>query len=151
MQLKAALAAGVAGSIVMFTAVQLFPRFSRLEHELDRFLAAQLTGRDAGRAPEQRLAETTSLALGVLFALPYAALWDAGVGQPGIRGGLVFGALHGSAIVLSEPLLKRLNPDAFRLPRRAVWVSGEILDHALYGLVVGVTYQALGRTVPSTN
>ena len=127
----------------MFAAVQLFPHLSRLEHDLDGLVAAQLTGRES----EQRLAEAVSLALGVLFAPPYAALWEAGVAKPGVRSGLVFGALHGGAIVLSEPLLKRLKPDAFHLPRRTVWVSGEVLDHALYGLVVGVTYRALRRNL----
>ena len=141
MHLRDTLLAGAAGSLAMLAAVRLFPRVSRLEHDLDHLIAAQLT-----REPE-RLGDAVSLALGVLFAPAYVALWEAGVGRAGARDGFVFGALHGGGIVLSKPLVDRLNGDKLDLPRRRVWMTGEVLDHALYGLVVGATYRALrGRS-----
>ena len=141
MHVRDTLLAGAAGSLAMLAAVRLFSRASRLEHDLDHLIAAQLT-----REPE-RLGDAVSLALGVLFAPAYVALWEAGVGRAGARDGFVFGALHGAGIVVSKPLLERLNGDKLDLPRRRAWMTGEVLDHALYGLVVGVTYRALrGRS-----
>ena len=141
MRVRDTLLAGVAGSLAMAAAVRLFPRLSQLERDLDHLMAAQLT-----REPE-RLEEAVSLALGILFAPAYVALWEAGVGQAGARDGLVFGALHGGAIVLSKPLMDRLNGSKLDLPRCRTWVTGEVLEHALYGLVVGATYKALRRNL----
>ena len=140
MHLRDTLLAGVAGSLAMLAAVRLFPRHSRLEHDLDHLIAAQLT-----REPE-RLEEPVSLALGVLFAPAYVALWEAGIGKAGARDGFIFGALHGGGVVLSKPLMDRLNGKKLALPRRATWMTGEVLNHALYGLVLGATYRALRRT-----
>ena len=144
MHFRDTLLAGAAGSLAMLAAVRLFPRYSRLEHDLDRLLAAPITKHEP---EQQRFAEGVSLTLGVLFAPAYVALWEAGVGQPGARDGFVFGALHGGGIVLSKPLLERLNGGELDLPRRTTWMTGEVLDHALYGLVLGATYRMLrGRS-----
>ena len=144
MHLKDTLLAGAAGSLATLAAVRLFPRYSRLEQGLDQTLAAKITGR---QAEQPRLAAAVSLAVGMLFAPAYVALWEAGVGRPGARDGLILGALHGGGIVVSKPLLERFSGGKLDLPRRRAWMTGEVLDHALYGVVLGATYRALrGRS-----
>ena len=137
---SAALTAGFLGTVPFLGFVRAFPKLDRLELEL----VDTATGLFS---PSERTAEVLKvaipLALGSAFALPYALVWERGWGRPNLVTGTTFGVAHGLAIILARPVFRLAHPRPFKLPQSEVWVTGEIVNHVLYGVTVALCYRAL--------
>lgn len=139
---SAALLAGFLGTAPFLGVVRAFPKLNRLEIELIE-TAAKLVSSDAQTS--SILAVVIPFSLGSVFALPYTAVWERGRVRPDAPTGAVLGLAHGLATVLARPVFRRAlaRPRPFRLPPSDIWVVGEIVTHALYGVTVALCYRVL--------
>lgn len=140
---SAALTAGFLGTLPFLGFVRVFPKPNRLELELID-TAAGLFSPDEQTAKVLKVA--IPLALGSAFALPYGLLWARGWGRPNPLTGAALGAAHGLAIILAKPAFRLAHPRPFKLPQNEVWVVGEVVNHALYGVTVALCYRALSES-----
>lgn len=137
---SAALTAGLLGTIPFLGFVRAFPKLDRLELELIDTATGLFS-------PSEQTAEVLKVAipltLGSAFALPYALFWVRGWGRPNLTTGATLGAAHGLAIILAKPVFRLAHPRPFKLPRKRIWVVGEVVNHMLYGVTVAFCYRAL--------
>ena len=131
-RLGATLSAGFIGTTAFLGMVRILPKLDALEIDLIN-TAANLISADerTGTALEVAL----PLDLGSASALPYA--------RPKLTSGAGFGALHGLANVAAKSVFRRVHPRPFELPAGRVWMLGEALNHALYGVTLALLYRAL--------
>jgi cytochrome c biogenesis protein CcdA len=79
-------------------------------------------------------------AMGVLFALIYAALWSVGIGSATWEWGLLFGAVHGVLVIVQLFVMRRVFPQlADQFNTFSVMLS-ILINHMIFGLVVAVVY-----------
>ncbi len=81
--------------------------------------------------------------MGIIFALIYAFLWSVGVGSPTWLWGLIFGLIHGIFVAVMMPIMNRMHPRPQEMSGGAMMVFGLLMGHAVFGLVVALTYAAI--------
>jgi len=104
--------------------------------------------------------------MGIVFALIYALLWSLGIGSATWWWGLIFGAIHGTLVLLLLALIILLYPRLSRMVGRPLMIgsgataSGTaeprlpqmvgkplmmvtvLINHMVFGLVVALVYTA---------
>jgi len=79
-------------------------------------------------------------AMGVLFALLYAALWSVGIGSATWGWGLLFGAIHGVLVIVQLLVMRRLFPQLSEQFNTFSVMLSILINHMIFGLVVAVVY-----------
>ena len=79
-------------------------------------------------------------ALGIFFALIYAALWSLGVGSATWWWGILFGGVHGIVVILLLLVAMRRYPQLSTHFSTPAVMAAILLNHMVYGLVVAVVY-----------
>lgn len=82
--------------------------------------------------------------MGAIFAVIYALLWSAGIGAPIWWWGLIFGVTHGLIIAfIGMPAMTGMHPRAPAQEEGPKALIGTLMGHAIFGLVVALSYAAL--------
>lgn len=79
-------------------------------------------------------------AMGIFFAMLYAALWSIGIGSPTWWWGLIFGTIHGLLIILMLLVTTHRYPLLPQLLSEPRVMLAVVLNHMIYGLVVAFVY-----------
>ena len=79
-------------------------------------------------------------AMGILFAIIYAALWSVGIGSPTWWWGLIFGAIHGILVILLLLMVIRMYPQLSELINGLPVMVAILLNHMVFGVVVALVY-----------
>ena len=79
-------------------------------------------------------------AMGILFAIIYAALWSVGIGSPTWWWGLIFGAIHGLLVIVSLLIVMRVHPQLSELINGLPVMVAILLNHMVFGIVVALIY-----------
>ena len=132
-----AIIAGSTGRMAMLLLIYAGPLIG-----LPRIDVVSLLGSIA--APNKQDAVTLGgaihFAMGVFFALLYAALWSVGIGSATWEWGLLFGAVHGILVIVQLIAMRRLFP---QLPQHfnsfSVMLS-ILINHMVFGVGVAVVY-----------
>jgi len=79
-------------------------------------------------------------AMGILFAIIYAALWSVGIGSPTWWWGLIFGAIHGILVILLLLVVIRMYPQLSELINGLPVMVAILLNNMVFGVVVALVY-----------
>jgi cytochrome c biogenesis protein CcdA len=79
-------------------------------------------------------------AMGILFAMIYAALWSIGIGSATWQWGLIFGAVHGILVILMLLVAIRMFPQLSEHFNALLVMLTILVNHMVFGLVVAVVY-----------
>jgi hypothetical protein len=134
---RAAIIAGSTGRMVMLLLIYGAPLIG-----LPRIDVVSMLGSLA--APNKQDAVTLGGAIhfmmGILFAIIYAGLWNLGIGGDTWWWGIIFGAIHGSCIILLLLVLVRRYPQLSEPFNGLLVIAAILLDHIAFGLVVALVY-----------
>ena len=145
MNVLAAIVSGVAGTIVMTMVMAMAPRMGMPEMDIIGMLGTMF-----GKS-NRALGTTMHLMMGVIFALVYAVLWNAGIGSATLLGGLIFGSVHWvitgmmmGVIPMMHAGIKSgdvLAPGLY-MTNNAGFMAfvGGLIGHMVFGLVVARVY-----------
>jgi hypothetical protein len=148
MSIPGAVVAGILGTLVMTLLLAMGPSAQAKSPRIDMagFLGSLFSPRG-----NRVLGWALHLAGGVIAALIYAALWDAGIGAPGVTMGGVFGAIHWLIAGLLIGALSSIHAGAragtFTAPGYYLrnmggstgFIAG-LVSYIAYGLTVGLVY-----------
>ena len=139
MNIVGAIVAGLAGTGVMTAMMYMAPRMGMPGMDILGMLGSMFTS-DRGTAT--KLGAVMHLMMGAIFALAYAVLWNAGVGSPNLLWGLIFGAIHAVAAILAMPMMMAQHPRKPEMETSPMAVAGQLMGHAVFGIVVALIYAA---------
>jgi hypothetical protein len=146
MNIFGAIVAGIIGTIVITVVMAMSPKMGMPKMDIVGMLGAMFD-------PEgnRTLGMGMHLMMGVVFAIIYALLWNAGIGTVGLVWGAIFGAVHwliAGAMMGGMPMMHAgikagtVNaPGLFMLHNGGVMAfMGGLMGHIIYGLVVALVY-----------
>jgi len=145
MNLLAAIVAGGAGTIIMTMMMAMAPRMGLPKMDIIGMLGSMF-----GK-PNRTLGTFLHLMMGVVFTIVYAFLWDAGIGNATLLGGILFGAVHWvitgmmmGVIPMMHAGIKSGNvpaPGVFMMNNIGVMAFvGGLIGHMIFGFVVALVY-----------
>jgi uncharacterized membrane protein YagU involved in acid resistance len=151
MNIVGAVAAGVAGTIVMSILLMLAPMMGLPKMDIVGMLAMMFT-----KTANTALGWILHLMMGIVFAIIYAVLWSAGVGAAGAGSGALFGAAHWlivGVIMGMGVALMHAGVKVGTVKAPGYWMAangnglmafiGGLIGHVVFGLVVGLVYTAI--------
>ncbi len=135
--LRDAIIAGSTGRMAMLLLIYAGPLI-----RLPRIDVVSLLGSLA--APNKQDAVTLGgaihFAMGVLFAIIYAAFWSIGIGSATWAWGLLFGAIHGTFVIVQLFVMKRMFPQLAEHFNAFPVMLAILINHMAFGLVVAIVY-----------
>ncbi|GAC1430732.1 MAG: hypothetical protein PVS3B3_23240 [Ktedonobacteraceae bacterium] len=135
--IRDAIIAGSTGRMAMLLLIYAGPLI-----RLPRIDVVSLLGSLA--APNKQDAVTLGgaihFSMGVLFALLYATLWSVGIGSATWTWGILFGAIHGTLVLVQLFILMRRFPHLSEQFNTFSVMLSILLNHMIFGLVVAVVY-----------
>ncbi len=139
MNVVAAIVAGIAGTLVMTALMVMAPRMGMPKMDIIGMLGSMFTA-DSGAA--RRLGLILHLMMGIVFAIIYALLWQAGIGSVTWLWGLIFGFVHALVVIIMMPIMMRMHPRPPAMAGGMKTVAGQIMGHLVFGLVTALVYAA---------
>ncbi|MFW5942389.1 MAG: hypothetical protein ACOCXI_11345 [Chloroflexota bacterium] len=146
MSVLGAIVAGVVGTIVITIVMRMAPQMGMPKMDIVGMLGSMFS-------PEgnRTLGWAMHLMMGVVFALIYALLWGAGVGNVGLLWGAIFGAAHwlvagammgGMGMMHAGVKAGAIEtPGMFMLNNGGMMAfMGGLIGHVIFGLVVALVY-----------
>lgn len=146
MSVLGAIVAGVVGTIVITIVMRMAPQMGMPKMDIVGMLGSMFS-------PEgnRTLGWAMHLMMGVVFALIYALLWSAGVGNVGLLWGAIFGAAHwlvagammgGMGMMHAGVKAGTMEaPGVFMLNNGGMMAfMGGLIGHVIFGLVVALVY-----------
>jgi hypothetical protein len=146
MNIFGAVVAGIIGTIVITVVMAMSPKMGMPKMDIVGMLGSMFN-------PEgnRTLGMGMHLMMGVVFAIIYALLWNAGIGTVGLVWGAIFGVVHwliAGAMMGGMPMMHAgikagtVNaPGLFMLHNGGVMAfMGGLMGHIIYGLVVALVY-----------
>lgn len=148
MNIIGAVAAGLAGTIVMSVLLAMAPLMGLPKMDIVGMLATMFT-----KKANTALGWVLHLMMGIVFAIIYAVLWSAGLGRAGVSGGALFGAAQwlivGMIMGMGVPLM-HVGVSSGSVKAPGYWMTangnglmafvGGLLGHVVFGVVVGLVY-----------
>jgi len=145
MNLLAALVAGVVGTILMTMVMAMAPRMGLPKMDIIGMLGTMF-----GK-PNRTLGTSMHLMMGVIFAIVYAFLWDAGIGSATLLAGIVFGAAHWmiTGMMMGGIPMMHVGIKSGNVPAPGLYMTnnvgvmafvGGLIGHMVFGLVVALVY-----------
>jgi hypothetical protein len=146
MNVLGAIVAGIVGTIVMTMVMVLAPKMGMPKMDIVGMLGSMLS-------PESNrlVGMMMHFMMGVVFAIVYALLWNAGIGTASLLWGLIFGAAHwliSGAMMGGVPMMHAgVKAGAVNAPGVYMTNNGGVLafmggliGHVIFGLVVALVY-----------
>lgn len=146
MNFLGAVIAGVAGTIVMTMVMVMAPKMGMPKMDIVGMLGSMFS-------PEgnRSLGMAMHLMMGIVFAVIYALLWNAGVGTVGLLWGAVFGTVHwlvsggmmgGMSMMHAGVKSGTIEaPGVFMINNGGMMAfMGGLIGHIIFGLVVALVY-----------
>lgn len=139
MNVVAAIVAGIVGNLVMTALMVMAPRMGMPKMDIIGMLGSMFTA-DSGAA--RRLGLILHLMMGIVFAIIYALLWQAGIGSVTWLWGLIFGFVHALVVIIMMPIMMRMHPRPPTMEGGMKTIAGQIMGHLVFGLVTTLVYAA---------
>lgn len=140
MDIVGAIVAGLAGTAVMTALMYMAPMMGMPKMDIIGMLGTMVA---PNRDTAALLGVVIHFMMGVLFAIVYALLWRAGLGDPTWIWGLIFGAVHGVIAMIGMPVMVRMHPRAPEMESGLLMVAGLLMGHMVFGLVGALVYGAV--------
>jgi len=148
MNIIGAIVAGIVGTAVMSLVIAMAPMMGMAKMDIVGMLGGMFS-----KASNRTLGWIMHFMMGTIFAIIYAALWNAGIGAANAAGGLLFGAAHWLIVGLmmgGVPMMHAgIKAGTVQAPGVYMTSSGGMLafmsgliGHVIYGLVVALVYGA---------
>ncbi len=154
-----AIVAGLARTAAMTMLMYMAPMMGLPKMDIIGLLGAMFT-------PDTRLARAMGTlmhaVMGIIFALIYARIWNAGLGTATWWIGGVFGAIHGLLVMMVMPLMLRMpqplvpvgGPGPSRvssagaeMEKGPLTMAGILMGHIVFGVIVGLVYAGFTRSL----
>ncbi|RMD96586.1 MAG: hypothetical protein D6816_18735 [Bacteroidetes bacterium] len=148
MNIIGAVVAGIVGTIVMTMVMVMAPKMGMPKMDIVGMLGAMFS-------PESNrmMGMVMHVMMGVVFAIIYALLWNAGIGTVSLLWGLIFGAGHwlvsgammgGMSMMHAGVKAGTVNAPGIYMTNNggAMAFMGGLVGHMVFGLVVALTYGA---------
>ena len=143
-----AIIAGMAGTVVLSMVMALAPKMGMPKMDIVGILGTMFS-----KEGNRTLGWIMHFMMGIIFALIYAALWNAGIGAPTALWGVGFGAVHWLITGLMMGAVPMLHagvkagtveaPGVFMMNTGGIMAfMGGLIGHMLYGLTVALVYGA---------
>lgn len=116
-----------AASLIFYFFLLIFPKLNELEIGLINYSSKKIF-----RSSNLLFRLVIVLAGGISFGFIYFNLWIAGVGTNNYLWGSIFGALHGTLIILIYISFAHQLIGKEYLTGSKLWVAGEIASHIVY-------------------
>lgn len=146
MSILGAIVAGLIGTVIFTMVMNMAPKMGMPEMDMVGMLGAMFS-------PEgnRTMGLAIHLMMGIVFAIIYALLWNAGVGTVGLLWGALFGVGHwlvAGAMMGGMPMMHAgikagtvEAPGIFMLQNGGVMAfMGGLIGHVIFGLVVALVY-----------
>ncbi len=140
MNFLAAIIAGLAGTVIMTILMMLAPMMGLPKMDIIGMLGAMFT-KSPGSG--KIIGLVIHFMMGVIFAVIYAFLWNAGLGSPTWLWGLIFGFVHGIVVIITMPMMLKTHPRPPAITPGPGLMIGQIMGHLVFGLVVALVYAAM--------
>ena len=140
MNFLAAVVAGLVGTLIMTMIMKMAPKMGMPKMDIIGMLGSMFTD-DTGSAKKMGL--FLHLMMGVVFAIIYALLWQAGIGSISWVWGLIFGFVHALVIAVMLPIVMRMHPRPPAMEGGIMTIMGLIIGHLAFGLVTVLVYAAM--------
>ncbi len=145
MNVPAAIIAGLIGTAVISVVMAMAPKMGMPKMDIVGMLGTMFG------QPNRTLGWVIHFIMGTIFALIYAFLWSAGIGQPNWSTGLVFGAVHWLAAGAVMGMIPMMHVGIRRgeVPAPGLWMInnggvrgfvGGLIGHVIFGLIVVLVY-----------
>lgn len=145
MNIIGAIVAGVVGTAVISVMMALGPRMG-----MPKMAIWEMLGSMFNKDGNNGLGWVLHFVLGAIFAIVYAALWNAGIGSASVGSGLVFGVVHfliAGIMMGAMPMMHAgikagtvQSPGVLMLNSGVMGFMGGLIGHAIYGIVVALVY-----------
>jgi hypothetical protein len=148
MNIVGAIVAGIVGTIVMTMVMVMAPKMGMPKMDIVGMLGSMFS-------PESNrmVGMVMHFMMGVVFAIVYALLWNAGIGTAGLLWGLIFGAGHWlvSGLMMGGVPMMHAGVKAGTVNAPGVYMTnnggmmafmGGLVGHLIFGLVVALVYGA---------
>lgn len=139
MNVTGAIIAGLDATVVMTLLMYAAPRMGMPKMDIIGMLGSMFT---TGKRTATGIGLVVHFMMGVAFALVYAYTWSIGIGSVGLLWGLIFGIAHAVVAIVMMPLMMRMHPRPPAMQGGPKTILGQVMGHAVFGLVVAVTYAA---------
>lgn len=137
MDIVGAIVAGLAGTAVMTALMYMAPTMGMPKMDIIGMLGTMVA---AKRDTATILGVVMHFMMGVIFAIVYALLWSAGIGDPTWIWGVIFGAVHGVVVIAMMPIMMRMHPRSPEMAGGPQLMAGQLMGHLVYGVVVALVY-----------
>ena len=146
MNIPGAIVAGVAGTIVISMLMAMGPKIG-----MPKMAIWEMLGSMFNKDGNNGLGWLMHFMMGVIFAIVYAFLWNAGIGSATVGSGLIFGMVHFLVVGVMMGGMPMMHsgikagtvqaPGVLMLNSGVMGLMGGLIGHALYGVVVAVIYR----------
>ena len=151
MNIIGAIVAGLAGTVVISMIMAMAPRIGMPKMAIWEMLGSMFN-KDGNNA----LGWVIHFMMGVIFAIIYAALWAAGIGSATLVSGVIFGVVHFlvAGLMMGGMPMMHAGVKAGTVKAPGLYMTanggmmsfvGGLIGHAVYGLVVALTYGFFAR------
>lgn len=141
MVLSAAILAGLIGTVIFTIILYAAPTMGFPKMDIIGMIGT-MAAEPGGAA--RAVGVIGHLIMGIVFAIIYALIWAAGVGSVTWVWGLVFGLVHGLGVALvGMPMMVSIHPRSPEREGGPKALAGILIVHAVFGIVVALSYAAL--------
>jgi len=146
MDLLGAVVAGIAGTIIMSMVMMMAPRMGIPEMDIPGMLGSMFNSEG-----NRTMGMVLHLLMGIIFAIVYALLWNAGIGTVTWLWGVIFGAVHWlfSGLMMGGVPMIHAGVKAGTVEAPGIYMKntggmmaflGGLIGHVIFGLVVAIVY-----------
>lgn len=146
MNILGALVAGFVGTIVMTAVMVMAPKMGLPEMDIVGMLGSMFD-----KNGNRTVGMIIHLMMGLIFAIIYAALWNAGIGSVSILWGAIFGVAHWlvSGLMMGGMGMMHAGVKAGTVDAPGVYMTnnggmmasmGGLIGHVIYGITVALVY-----------
>jgi uncharacterized membrane protein YagU involved in acid resistance len=148
MNILGAIVAGIVGTIVMTIVMVMAPKMGMPKMDIVGMLGSMFSAEG-----NRSVGMVIHLMMGVVFAIIYALLWQAGIGSVGLLWGVIFGAGHWlvSGAMMAGMGMMHAGVKAGTVNAPGIYMTnnggimafmGGLIGHVIFGLVVALVYGA---------
>ena len=146
MNVLGAIAAGIVGTIVMTMVMMMAPKMGMPKMDIVGMLGSMFSA-DGNRM----VGMVMHFMMGIVFAIVYALLWNAGIGTVNLLWGAIFGMGHWliSGVMMGGMSVMHAGVKAGTVNAPGVYMTnndgmmafmGGLIGHVIFGLVVALVY-----------
>ena len=146
MNVIGAITAGIAGTIVMTMVMMMAPKMGLPKMDIVGMLGSMFSAES-----NRMVGMIMHFMMGIVFAIIYALLWNAGIGTVSLLWGAIFGMVHWliSGVMMGGMSMMHAGVKAGTVNAPGVYMTsnggmmafmGGLIGHVIFGLVVALVY-----------